>query len=149
MLKPRSSFSYRTWSCGTLFTAWPGHVPYPWLYIELYLYYPKGYYPKGCSRLFWFVYKMRPFLGIYLELKIFVNVNFVFIVLQWHLLLDFQGVWKPKMIENPAYFEDNNPYKMIPIVSWPSEDCLLKLGVRVDACSQFHCTVWNTSNTLV
>ena len=71
---------------------------------------------------------MRLFLGIYLELKLFVNINFVFIILWWHLLINFQGVWKPKMIENPAYFEDNNPYKMIPIVSWPPEDCLLKLN---------------------
>ena len=30
---------------------------------------------------------------------------------------DFQGIWKPRMIPNPEYFEDNEPYKMTPIVS--------------------------------
>ncbi len=28
-----------------------------------------------------------------------------------------QGKWKPRMIDNPDYFEDNEPYKMTPIVS--------------------------------
>ena len=29
----------------------------------------------------------------------------------------FQGVWSPKKIENPDYFEDNEPFKMTSIVS--------------------------------
>ena len=27
-----------------------------------------------------------------------------------------QGKWKPRMIPNPGYFEDFEPYKMTPIV---------------------------------
>ena len=32
-------------------------------------------------------------------------------------LFTFQGKWKPRMIANPEYFEDLEPYKMTPIVS--------------------------------
>ena len=28
-----------------------------------------------------------------------------------------QGIWKPRKIENPDYFEDKEPFKMTPIVS--------------------------------
>jgi len=30
---------------------------------------------------------------------------------------DYKGIWKPRMIPNPDYFEDKQPYKMTPIVS--------------------------------
>ena len=29
-----------------------------------------------------------------------------------------QGIWKPRKIANPDYFEDKEPFKMTPIVSW-------------------------------
>lgn len=29
----------------------------------------------------------------------------------------FQGVWKPRRIQNPFFFEDLEPYKMTPIVN--------------------------------
>jgi len=28
-----------------------------------------------------------------------------------------QGIWKPRKIDNPDYFEDKEPFKMTPIVS--------------------------------
>lgn len=28
-----------------------------------------------------------------------------------------QGIWKPRKIENPDFFEDKEPFKMTPIVS--------------------------------
>jgi calnexin len=31
--------------------------------------------------------------------------------------LNYKGKWKPKLIHNPNYFNDENPFKMTPIVS--------------------------------
>jgi len=40
-----------------------------------------------------------------------------------HMLtgFDLQGKWKPRKIPNPDYFEDNDPYRMSPIVSTRQE----------------------------
>ena len=32
-----------------------------------------------------------------------------------------QGIWKPRKIENPDFFEDMEPFKMTPIVSMKNE----------------------------
>lgn len=33
------------------------------------------------------------------------------------MLVVVQGVWKPRQIDNPDYFEEKTPYKMTPIVA--------------------------------
>ena len=47
---------------------------------------------------------------------------------------DYKGQWAPRRIPNPNYFEDNNPYKMTPIVRTAislTANCILQVERQI------------------
>ena len=62
--------------------------------------------------------------------------HFICLSLMW-TFWRLQGIWSPKMIQNPEFFEDLKPYKMNPIVSVR----LSSLGVCVAARIALH-IIW-------